>query len=122
MFRKWQFPIKRVENIVRKELLFSFFAMSTVSVNPFPHYDTFRWIWEGSLLKTLWEKEKLLVQAVSPFLTMFSNLSNTKIITFVTYHLLSANAFNLVWFKILLCGSWLMLLKLKIWHRITMFP
>ena len=30
-------------------------------VNPFPHNDTFRRPWETSLLKTLWEKEKLLV-------------------------------------------------------------
>ena len=29
--------------------------------NPFPHNDTFRRPWETSLLKTLWEKEKLLV-------------------------------------------------------------
>ena len=30
-------------------------------VNPFPHNDTFWRRWETSLLKTLWEKEKLLV-------------------------------------------------------------
>ena len=30
-------------------------------VNPFPHNDTFWRPWESSLLKTLWEKEKLLV-------------------------------------------------------------
>ena len=30
-------------------------------LNPFPHNDTFRRPWETSLLKTLWEKEKLLV-------------------------------------------------------------
>ena len=30
-------------------------------VNPFPHNDTFRRPWETSLLKTLWEREKLLV-------------------------------------------------------------
>ena len=30
-------------------------------VNPFPHKDTFWSPWETSLLKTLWEKEKLLV-------------------------------------------------------------
>ena len=32
-----------------------------VRVNPFPHNDTFWHLWETSLLKTLWEKEKLLV-------------------------------------------------------------
>ena len=31
------------------------------SFNPFPHNDTFWHHWETSLLKTLWEKEKLLV-------------------------------------------------------------
>ena len=30
-------------------------------LNPFPHYDTFWRPWETSLLKTLWEKEKLLI-------------------------------------------------------------
>ena len=30
-------------------------------VNPSPHNDTFWRPWETSLLKTLWEKEKLLV-------------------------------------------------------------
>ena len=42
-------------------------------------------MWERSLLKTLWEKEKLLVQAISPFPTMFSTLSKTEIIIFVTF-------------------------------------
>ena len=51
-------------------------------VNPFPHSDTFWWVWEESLLKTLWEKEKLLVQAISPFPTIFSTLSRTEIIIF----------------------------------------
>ena len=56
---------------------------------------------ERSLLKTLWEKEKLLVQAISPFPTIFSTLSKTEIIIFVTFNLAFANAFNLVWSKIL---------------------
>ena len=43
-------------------------------------------------LKKLWEKEKLLEQAISPFPTMFSTLSKTEIIIFVTFNLLSANA------------------------------
>ena len=33
----------------------------TLAVNPFPHNDTFWRLLERSLLKTLWEKEKLLV-------------------------------------------------------------
>ena len=32
-----------------------------VRTNPFPHNDAFWSPWETSLLKTLWEKEKLLV-------------------------------------------------------------
>ena len=36
-----------------------------------------------SLLKTLRVKEKLLVQAISPFPTIFSTLSNIEIIIFV---------------------------------------
>ena len=50
-------------------------------------------------------KEKLLVQAISPFPTMFSTLSKTEIIIFVTFNLLSANAFSLVLSKILLAGN-----------------
>ena len=34
---------------------------TTPLLNPFPHNDTFWRPWETSLLKTLWEKEKLLV-------------------------------------------------------------
>ena len=77
--------------------------------NPFPHNDTFWQVWERSLSKTLWEKEKLLVQAIPPFPTMFSTLSNIETIIFVTFNLLSANAFSLVWSKILLRGNGLML-------------
>ena len=54
-----------------------------------------------SPFQTLWEKEKLLVQAIPPFSTMFSPLSKTEFIIFVTFDLSSANAFNLVWSKIL---------------------
>ena len=73
------------------------------TINPFQHNDTFWRISERSLLKTLWEKEKLLVQAISPFPTMFSTISKTEIIIFLTFSLSSANAFNLVWSKILCC-------------------
>ena len=55
--------------------------------------------------KTLWEKEKLLVQAISPFPTMFFTLSKAEIIIFVTFNLSPTNAFNLVWSKILSCGN-----------------
>ena len=39
----------------------------TCVFNPFPHNDTFWRPWETSLLKTLWEKEKLLVTSNFPF-------------------------------------------------------
>ena len=58
-----------------------------------------------SLLKTLRVKEKLLVQAISPFPTIFSTLSNIEIIIFVTFDSSSANAFSLVWSKIFSCGN-----------------
>ena len=48
-------------------------------------------------MKTLWEKEKLLVQAISPFPIMFSTLSKTEIIIFVTFNLSFDNAFYFVW-------------------------
>ena len=38
-------------------------TLSWLWVNPFPHNDTFWRPWETRLLKTLWEKEKLLVMS-----------------------------------------------------------
>ena len=43
--------------------------------NPFPNKPWFSCVCSTSLLKTLWEKEKLLVRAISPFPTAFSTLS-----------------------------------------------
>ena len=39
------------------------------------------------------------------FPTIFSTLSKTELIIFVTFNLSSANALNLVWSKILSCGN-----------------
>ena len=50
----------------------TFFTHVAMSVNPFPHNDTFRSPWETSLLKTLWEKEKFLVTSNFSFSTVFS--------------------------------------------------
>ena len=58
-----------------------------------------------SVLKTLWEKEKLLVQAISPFPAMFFTLTKAEIIIFVTFNLSSTNAFNSVCSKILSYGN-----------------
>ena len=46
--------------------------------------------------KTLWEKEKFLVQAISPFPTMFYILSNTQIFIFVTFVICKCFQFGLV--------------------------
>ena len=72
---------------------------------PFPHNDTFRRVWKRSLLKTFLVKEKLLGQAFSPLSTMFSTLSKTEIIIFVTFNLSSENALYLVCSKILSFGN-----------------
>ena len=41
--------------------MYTVYLVGSERVNPFPHNDTFWRPWETSLLKTLWEKEKLLV-------------------------------------------------------------
>ena len=68
--------------------------------NPFQHNDTFWRPWETSLLKTLWEKEKLLVtsnllQAISPFPTVFSTHSDNFLPFSSNLKLSSANSFSL---------------------------
>ena len=50
---------------------------------------------EKIFLKTLYEKEKMLVTSISPFPIMFSTLPNTNFIFSLTFILSSANAFNL---------------------------
>ena len=56
--------------------------------------------------EALLEKEKLLVQAIAHFPTKcFLPYQRQKLIFFVTFNLLSANAFSLVWSKILSCGN-----------------
>ena len=52
---------------------------------------------------TLREKKNLLVHVISPFPTMFSVRDRNY--HFCTFNLSSANAFNLVWSKILSCGN-----------------
>ena len=88
-------------------------------------------VWERSLLKTLRKKEKLLVQAISPFPTMFSTLSKTKFFKDTMFstpfllYLASANAYNLLWSKILLCGNGLITTEtsiLKVLHGNTKSP
>ena len=102
-----QFSFSRIR--VRENFQIPSQSRSFTSLDPFPHNDTFWWLWERSLLKTLCEKEKLHVQAISHFPTMFSALSKTEIVIFFICNLSSANAFNLVWSQIFSCGKGLTL-------------
>ena len=52
----------QVENL-KKQLS----DIEACALNQFPQNDALRRVWERSFLKTLREKEKLLVQAISPF-------------------------------------------------------
>ena len=64
--------------------------------NPFPHNNTFWRPWETSLLKTLWEKEKLLVMSNFSF---FHSVFFTCLDNFLPFSsnlkLSSANSFSL---------------------------
>ena len=51
------------------------------------------------------EEGEIACSSNSPFPNIFSTLSKTEIIVFGTFNLLSANAFSLVWSKILSCGN-----------------
>ena len=53
-----------------------------IKFNPFPHVDAFWRICSRRLLKTLWQKEKLLKWAISPFALMFSTFFINYIPTF----------------------------------------
>ena len=88
-------------------IICSFFEFGTVTkwcirewVNPFPYNYNFWRVWERSLLKKIVGKGE-----ISPFPSMYSTLSKTEMTIFVTFKLSYANAFNLVWSKILSCGN-----------------
>ena len=66
-----------------------------ISVIPLPHNDDF-WCTGGkSLLKTLWEKKKMLIISIFFFSHNISILWKTTLTFRVTLNLSSANAFNL---------------------------
>ena len=62
----------------------SFLRISFLSLNPLPHNDDFLRTGENSLLKTLWEKKKMLVTSIFffshnvfyPIKDHFNGLSN----------------------------------------------
>ena len=69
-------------------------------IKPFPHNDTFSRLWETSLLKTPWEKEKLLVGEIARnkqflLLPVFSTCLDNFLPFLSNLKLLSANSFNL---------------------------
>ena len=63
--------------------------------NPFPHTDTFWLPWETSVLKTLWEKEKLLVKRNYSFSQCFLLVWITFLPFSSNFKLSSAKSFNL---------------------------
>ena len=63
--------------------------------NPLPHNNTFWRLWETSLLKTLWEKEKLLVTSNFSFSQVFSTHLDNFLLFSSNLKLLSANSFSL---------------------------
>ena len=71
-----------------------------VHVNPFPYNDTFWCPWETSLLKTLWEKEKLLITSNFSYLTVFSTRLDNFLPFSSNLKLSSAKSFNLEEYKI----------------------
>ena len=78
----------------------SFSQIIFESLNPFPHNDTFWRLWEKSLLKTLWEKEKLLVRSNFSFSQVFSTRLDNFLPFLSNLKLSSANSFSLEWSKI----------------------
>ena len=71
------------------------------------------------LLKTLWEKEKMLVTSIFSFPTMFSTIPKTSFDILFKSFLSSANAFNLDLSKILSFGKGLICLQYKSFENIV---
>ena len=80
------------------------FPPPPTSFNPFTHNDTFGESGKEAFRRHCGKRRNCLYKQFLLFPTMFSALSKTEIIIFVTFNLSFANAFNLVWSKILLCG------------------
>ena len=99
-------PFERQNKIVviEKMLVTSFFFFSHMYLtrsHTMAPFDTSR---KEAFLKHCGKRRNCLNKQFLPFPTMFSTLSKTEIIIFVTFNLSSANAFNLVWSKILSRG------------------
>ena len=76
-----------------------------MTLNSLPHNHDFQRPCTKSLLKSLWDKEKLLGTSIFSFSHNVSTLSNSQVKGSVTFILSSANAFNLDQSKILSFGK-----------------
>ena len=87
----WKMPSKCANlNYNFLQQLFSIF-------NPLPHNHNFQWPCIKSFLKTLREKEKILVTSIFSFShNVFYCITQREIIILATMNLSSGNAFNLV--------------------------
>ena len=74
-------------------------------LNPFPKKPWFLHVCNSSLLKTLWEKEKLHLKAISPFPPVFSTRSENCLPFSSSVKLLSANTLSLEESKICRLGK-----------------
>ena len=73
--------------------------------NPFPNKPWFLRVYRTSLLRTLWEKDKLLVRAIYPFPTVFSIRFDNFMTFSSNLKLSSANSFSLEESKICRLGK-----------------
>ena len=76
-----------------------------MAFNPFPNKPWFLRVCSTGLLKTLWEKEKLLVKSNFSFFPVFSTLYENVLSVSSNLKLSSANSFNLEESKICRLGK-----------------
>ena len=86
-------------------VIFSRIRQNFLNFNPFPNKPWFLRVCSTSLLKTLWEKEKLLVTSNFSFPTVFSTRLENFLLLSSNLKLLSANSLNLEKSKIFCLGK-----------------
>ena len=98
--------VLRAINIFKAEMIFAYGYRNRFQlVNPFPHNDTFWRPREASLLKTLWEKEKLLVMSNFSFSHSVFYLFRELSAIFIKFKIVVCNLFTLDQSKILSSGN-----------------
>ena len=101
----WHYMLEFLLCTCRIESFLFLPAIFLFQLTPFPNKPWFLRVCSTNLLKTLWEKEKLLIQVITPFLTVFSTL----LINFPPFSsnlkLLPANSFSLEESKICRLGK-----------------